>query len=218
MDTLAKRVRDQRKALGMTQAQLAHASGLQQSDISKIENGKVQSTTAVVELAIALNKPPEWLRFAGYVAQEPAADYNVTPIAVGRRVPLISEVQAGSWADISDPFQPGDADEWVTSYQARLSKHAFALEVTGDSMTAQAGISFPAGTVIFVDPERASSAGDFVVAKDVATQRATFKKLVTDGGRWFLKPLNPSYPMIEIDDPTLRVIGRVMEYQNSGKL
>ena len=72
MDTLAKRVRDQRKALGMTQAQLAHASGLQQSDISKIENGKVQSTTAVVELAIALNKPPEWLRFAGYVAQEPA--------------------------------------------------------------------------------------------------------------------------------------------------
>jgi SOS-response transcriptional repressor LexA len=56
------------------------------------------------------------------------------------------------------------------------------------------------------------------VAKDVHTQQATFKQLTTDGGRWFLRPLNPAYPTMEIDDPAMRVIGRVIEFQTRGKL
>jgi len=79
-------------------------------------------------------------------------------------------------------------------------------------------LSFPDGTVIIVDPGRAVGAGDYVVAKDVATQQATFKRLAHDGGRWYLKPLNPTYPTIEIDDPSVRVIGRVIEYRMGGKL
>ena len=65
--------------------------------------------------------------------------------------------------------------------------------------------------MLIVDPERACHAGDYVIAKDVQTQRATFKQLVTDGARWYLKAINPAYPMIKIDDPALRVIGRVLE-------
>jgi SOS-response transcriptional repressor LexA len=79
-------------------------------------------------------------------------------------------------------------------------------------------VSFPDGTIIIVDPMRQCGAGDFVIAKDVSTQRATFKKLTTDGGRWFLKPLNPSYPTIEIDHPSLRTVGRVIEWRRGGKL
>jgi SOS-response transcriptional repressor LexA len=219
MDTLAKRVREQRKALGMTQAQLAEASGLQQSDISKIENGKVQSTTAVVELARALQKPPEWLRFAGDVDQYIDATYNVAPYKPRARVPLISEVRAGMLSDIEDNFHPGEADEWVEADTSTPTKSAFALKVTGESMLNPAGEpSFPEGTIIIVDPGRHAGPNNYVVAKDVVTQRATFKKLVTDGGRWFLRPLNPAYPTQEIDDPCIRVIGRVIEYKRSGKL
>jgi len=215
---IGTRLKAEMKAAQITPTDMARHVGVSVGAVSNwFKTGRITKEN-LVKASERIGKPIEELITGSHEVRESAAAYNVTPIAVGRRVPLISEVQAGSWADISDPFQPGEADEWVTAYQARLSKHAFALEVTGDSMTAQAGISFPAGTVIFVDPDRASSAGDFVVAKDVATQRATFKKLVTDGGRWFLKPLNPAYPMLEIDDPALRVIGRVMEYQNSGKL
>lgn len=57
-----------------------------------------------------------------------------------------------------------------------------------------------------------------MIAKDVSTQRATFKKLTYDAGRWFLKPLNPAYSTIEIDDPAIRVIGRVIEFRTGGKL
>jgi len=69
----------------------------------------------------------------------------------------------------------------------------------------------PEGWLIFVDPDIGPSPGSFVIAKDVATQGTTFKKLVYDGGRWFLKPLNRQYAAIEIDSPDLRVIDVVTE-------
>lgn len=145
---------------------------------------------------------------------------NVQPITPkGADVPLISQVQAGMWAEIQDVFHPGDAERWITPIYSKPKKHAFALTVIGDSMESPypgARHHFPAGTVIIVDPDIASSPGDFVVAKDVSMQEATFKQLMTDSGRWFLKPLNPSYPTIEIDDPAIRVIGRVIEFQPPG--
>ncbi len=52
-----------------------------------------------------------------------------------------------------------------------------------------------------------------MIAKDVQTQKATFKKLTTDGGRWYLTPLNKQYQAIPIDKPELRVIGVVTEVQ-----
>lgn len=145
---------------------------------------------------------------------------NVSPISAIRRVPLISWVQAGSWADVQDNYHPGDADEWASAYDSTPSDNSFALRVDGDSMTSPVPgrLSFPEGTVLIVDPNRAAGAGDYVIAKDVQTQRATFKQLATDGGRWFLRPLNPAYPTVEIDDPAIRVIGRVIEYQTRGKL
>lgn len=145
---------------------------------------------------------------------------NVQPVTTKGRVPLISWVIAGNLEEIQDMYQPGEADEWVETTEAKPGKNSFALRVSGDSMTSPypGDISFPDGTIIVVDPSRACDAGDFVIAKDVATQQATFKRLVHDGGRWFLKPLNPAYPIIEIDDPALRTIGRVIESHTRRKL
>lgn len=61
MDTLAKRVKASRAERGMRQEDLAKASGLKQSDISKIENGLILKTTGIVALARALRCDPEWL-------------------------------------------------------------------------------------------------------------------------------------------------------------
>jgi SOS-response transcriptional repressor LexA len=146
---------------------------------------------------------------------------NVESIRVRRTVPLVSWVRAGAWGDVSDPFHPGEADEWIDVYDTLPGDQAFALRVTGDSMTNPhpgAEHNFPDGTIIVVDPSRGIEANCFVVAKDVQTQQATFKRLVTDSGRWFLRPLNPAFPTIEIDDPAMRVIGRVVEWKRGGRL
>ncbi len=59
--TLGQRVKLVRKRLGLTQDQLAEASGLRQSDVSKIELGLILQTTAIARLASALGVRPAWL-------------------------------------------------------------------------------------------------------------------------------------------------------------
>ncbi len=143
---------------------------------------------------------------------------NVRLVEIRRTVPVISWVQAGRWAEIQDNFQAGEADDWVAPLHSKPSSKAYGLIVEGDSMTNPnpEGVSFPHGTLIIADPDQAFDAGSFVIAKDVQTQMATFKKLTTDGGRWYLKPLNPAYNTIEIDDPAIRVIAKVCEFQLPG--
>lgn len=169
----------------------------------------IQAATGFSAVWIATGKGPKM-----------AAVGNVSPAHERKRVPLISWVQAGVWSEVQDTFAPGEADYWESAFSSSPGDHAFALVVEGESMTSPypGELSFPPGTIIIVDPDRASDAGDYVVAKDVSTQQATFKRLTCDGGRWYLKPLNPTYPTLEIDDPAIRVIGRVIEYRNGGKL
>lgn len=170
-----------------------------------------------------------WIRYGDepmslHLVKEPSASLsyagNVETETFRAKVPLISWVQAGDFQGVIDVFRPGEAEEWVYVSETTPSDSTFALRVVGDSMVSPypSEQSFPSGTVIIVDPARGAGPGDYVIAKDVQTQQATFKKLAHDGGRWFLKPLNPAYPTVEIDDPSIRIIGRVVEYQVRGKL
>lgn len=54
METLGERVAYLRKRSKLTQQKLADLSGLQQSDISKIERGDVHKTTGIIGLSRAL--------------------------------------------------------------------------------------------------------------------------------------------------------------------
>lgn len=212
---------------GVTQAEVAAAFGVKQPSVSEWIKfgriGKKHITRLVQYFSVQVGPehwglPPSW---GASVPEAPPTDpSNVYEITPRKRVPLIDWIRAGHFGDIEDNHHAGEADEWVDVYDTKPGESSFALRVTGDSMTSPhpGERSFPEGTVIVVDPLRGATAGDYVVAKDVMTQKATFKKLTTDGGRWFLKPLNPSYPIVEIDDPALRVIGRVIEAVTRQKL
>ncbi len=148
----------------------------------------------------AFRRPEGWLDVPhSQLPLQQRADRNVLPARdLQREVPLISWVQAGDWNNLVDAFQPGDAERWVATY-AKVSRHAFALRIIGDSMTNPNGApSFPEGTIIIVDPERNAQPGKFVVVRQNAGSECTFKQLVRDAGKHYLKPLNPRYPLLEM--------------------
>jgi SOS-response transcriptional repressor LexA len=122
-------------------------------------------------------------------------------------VPVISWIKAGEWSGASDPLQPGDAERWLPC-PVRHGIHTFALNVRGDSMTASHGRSYPAGCVIFVDPDlRSPVNGQRIIAKLNGADDVTFKVYKEEDGRRWLQPLNTSHEPIR--DP-FRVIGTVI--------
>jgi SOS-response transcriptional repressor LexA len=219
MSTLSQRIQEI-VAAGHTKSAIARAAGKSPSAVTQWITGDTKEIKADSAAGIqsATGFSAVWI--ATGRGGKRVAEQNVAPSPPRRSVPLISWIQAGSFNEVQDVFHPGEADRWEDAYQSNPSENAFALEVTGDSMESNTPgeRSFPPGTVLIVDPNKASGENDYVIAKDVITQRATFKQLKYDGGRWFLKPLNPAYPTVEIDDPAIRVIGRVIEYRIGGKL
>lgn len=61
MKTLGSRLKAARTANSLTQADVSRRSGVNQSDISKLENGAVAGSTKVVQLALAVGCDPLWL-------------------------------------------------------------------------------------------------------------------------------------------------------------
>lgn len=127
---------------------------------------------------------------------------NAKPVRpLGYTIPLISWVSAGLFCEAIDLFQPGVAEDWLPCSK-KYGPHAYALRVDGDSMVSPyPGMrSYPPGYIIFVDPDRPVENGSRVIAKIHDSNEATFKVYAEDGGKRWLKPLNPQYPTIELVD------------------
>lgn len=108
-------------------------------------------------------------------------------------VPLISWVQAGSWSDIADPYEVGDAEDWLPC-PTRHGPRTYCVRVRGDSMhNPGARPSYADGDIIFVDPDRDAQPGDRVIVRLEDQQEATFKQLLVEDGRKLLKALNPEW-------------------------
>jgi SOS-response transcriptional repressor LexA len=212
MDTFGQRLRSVREAAGLSQASAAKAVGMQQPTLSGLENdGSVRSTftTALAELygvsatwlatGKGPRKMPQVIQGAGGIADpEPSPGP-----AVRGRVPLISSVRAGAFVEARDPFQPGDAQDWIDT-TVPIQEHTFALRVEGESMLPD----FPEGTILIVEPSLDAFPNDFVIVKN-GDNEATFKQLVKDGGEYYLKPLNTRFPIKPLGSN--RIIGVVRE-------
>ncbi|MDB6445173.1 S24 family peptidase [Pseudomonas sp. 21TX0197] len=189
--------------------------------ISKWLNGEaVPEADSMAALSSWLRVRREWLEY-GVLPKESSAtksgdrggiepQTNVSEIHYNfGKVPLISWVQAGAWCEAISNIDLYDADSWL-SCPVPISNQGYALKVLGDSMTNPGpGRSYPTGCIIFVDPEAETKTGDRVIARVPRTNEATFKVLVEDAGRQFLKPINPQYPIIEITEET-HICGKVV--------
>ena len=185
-------------------AEAARKLDMDDSQLSQIA-GKTPIRNIGTALARRIEKvfhrPEGWLDVphSQLLLPQPRVDENIAPARdLRNEVPLISWVQAGDWRNLVDNFHAGEAERWVAT-NAKVGKHSFALRIVGDSMTNPGGTpSFPEGTIIIVDPEREAANGKYVVVRQKSDTECTFKQLVRDAGKHYLKPLNPRYPLLEM--------------------
>jgi SOS-response transcriptional repressor LexA len=196
--TFGARVKQVRKAAGLTQKQLAQRAGISQPTVAYIERERNSKSTAAVQLARVLNVSAEWLVSGD--GSGPAGQANVRRgPAIRGLVPLISSVQAGEWAEIADNFQPGDADVWLPC-PAKHGQHTFCLVVEGESMkNPGAKPSYDPGDILFVDPDAEVKPGDRVIVRLDNQDKATFKQYLEEDGVKRLKALNPDWTPRYID-------------------
>lgn len=204
--------------------EFAIAHDLSRSHVSQMLNDhRAMGDDVARRIEEAQRLPRGWMD-----AHHPVIAEGVTPYTLDnarpagdetRELPVVSFVQAGSWAEIADPYAKGHGLEYIAvdaDLARSLSRSAFALVVEGDSMLDL----FQPGDVVVIDPEVSPVPGDYVVAKLEREERATFKKyrekgLGSDGNIEFdLVPLNQDYPVIGVNSNfPARVIGVMVEHR-----
>lgn len=199
MTHIGDRIREAREARKMSQSDLARALGIRPQAVNNWESGATQPRP---------QKYPDLCRVLGvtrsYLLGEQNLELtNITPGPdIVKKIPIISWVRAGQWSEAIDMTEPGYAEDWEYTSE-KVGPNAFMLRVVGDSMEPM----FPAGLLLTIDPGIEARPGDYVVAK--VGDHATFKQLTQDAGRLYLTPLNPRYPVIEVDEHT-KIVGVVM--------
>ena len=163
---------------------------LETGNLSRIERGEITPNFVAaykVVKALGLNMDDIFSEIEGTAPK---------PAGFERKIPVLSWVKAGAMCSSPTAHSSYDCDEWISPPRDTISERAFALKVSGDSMQSLNGMSFPDGSYIVVDPSRHAENRSFVVALMRDTEESTFKQLIIDGGRKYLKPLNPQYPII----------------------
>lgn len=108
---------------------------------------------------------------------------------VGRKLPVIGSIAAGSWCEATEVFDPRDAEEWIEA-PGPVGPKAFILRVEGISMEPK----FTEGDKIVIDPSSEALPGHFVAAKRASDHAATLKQLKQEGSEQYLYALNPDWP------------------------
>lgn len=200
---LYENIKKYRKALGLTQTELAELVGYTDgSMITKIESGKVDiSRSKVYEFAKVLQTTPVVLMGL----DEEIEKENKRPRGV--RIPVLGRVAAGI---------PVDAIEEIIDYEEISEEEAkqgeyFGLQIKGDSM-------YPRildGDVVIVRRQNYASNSDVVIVL-VNGNEGTCKQFYKYDDHVELKPFNPMYKAMvfnkeEVNNLPVQIIGKVVE-------
>lgn len=209
---IAERLRSKMGELGLNESELGRRADVPQPTINRILSGESASPRrpTIEKIARILKVSPNWLMFGG-TDESTSFDSNVEMTLQPSRsfsYPEISWVQAGAASEAMEMSNVAACPKHTSDVWA--GENGFWLKVMGPSMTSHIGPSFPEGFLILVAPEFEPRSGQFVVAKLVDSNEATFKQFIRDSGEFYLKPLNPAFPTIPMDD-TWVVVGTVVD-------
>lgn len=204
--TIGTAIRMRRQALGWSLQRLIDASNIEMSTghLATLETKDVAPSVYVADaLAKGLGTTIDIL------LKEAANPTGFTaPSEHAQRVPVIPWNLAAEWGRNPDPRRLPAGTAWIMPPESPAGK-TFAMTVRDEGMQAPSGISFPAGYTIFVDPGRKAVANDCIVGHLGDPAAPVFKKLTLDGSAYYLRALNPQFPMQQVGD-TFDVIGVVV--------
>lgn len=218
MDTLGKRLKHARLERGLTQMQLAQASGVKQSDISKLERGDSTSTSGVVRLAKALNCSAEWLD-TGEGAMWGGSQVQAIDLEDNEDFPAVRRVRfklsAGASGFALDYLDEEGAPivfrrTWLAS-KGLFAEKLFAVSVANGSM--EPGLYD--GDTVVVNTASIQPKDGVVFAVNYEGEMV-IKRLIRDAGQWWLSSDNPDtsrYPRKLCDDHCI-IIGEVVHKQS----
>lgn len=195
MNTTGKRIAIAREEKGWNQSEFARELGVTPQSVQAWESGKnTPRPQKMAQIAALLGRTVGYLMGdIGAIGSSEPSNIAPGPDTKGM-IPLISWVQAGSWSEVVDLYAVGDAEDWLPC-PANHGSRAFALRVRGESMYDPHGRrSFREGDIVYVDPDRQHENGSLVIAKLTDSQEATFKQLVIEDEKRYLKALNPAWP------------------------
>lgn len=163
------------------------------------------------EIEEAFDKPHGWLDQVHEKLESIDFENNIIspfPI-VGRLIPVISWVQAGTWTTADSVPIGTQFKEWLPP-NPKCGKNGYGLIVVGESMSPD----FRPGDKIYVNPDFQISdlkTGDLVIVACEGETEATFKKLIVESNGMYLEPLNPKWheKIIELREGC-KLVGKVV--------
>jgi SOS-response transcriptional repressor LexA len=198
---IGQRIKARMETLSLDQSAVARSLGIEPQSVQQWLTGQTTPRGYRIRALAQLLEIQPWELLGGPDEQK----FNARPLAevpdvagrgrpAVRMVPRLAWVSAGPFEHIEKTDEFAHTQDWDLPSRP-MSPAAYSLRVDGDSMEPE----FPNGCIIFVESRARAAHGDYVVVKLDESDQATFKQLVCDGPRRYLKPVNPRYPIIPIE-------------------
>ena len=202
MATTGERIKEARKARGMTQTELAERIGVKFSAIHKYENGLVVNLKrdTIAALANALDVSPSWLMCIDDPAPAPA---NIIPLPAMRKVPLVGSIACGT------PILAEENLDGTVGAPDHV-RADFALRCKGDSMI---NARIFDGDIVYIRQQESVEHGE--IAAVLIGDEATLKRVYIYDDCISLEAENPQYkPMVYRGEEmnNIRILGKAVAF------
>ena len=203
----ASRIKELRRARGMTLEELATRVGTSKQTISRYENGIISNIPPerILSLAEALYTTPSVLMGWEYET-EPHSEEQQNNRA--KRLPMLGEIACGN------PIYASEEHDSYISVTGDVDAD-FCLKAHGDSMT---GARIFDGDIVFIRKQSLVNNGE--IAAIIINDEATLKRVYfyPEDGKLILCPENPRFaPLVfigsELND--VKIIGKAVAFQSA---
>ena len=204
--TTGQRMKNRRKAIGLSAERVADILGLSPATIYRYENGGIEKVPGdlLAPIAAALQTTPGYLM--GWEDDDISTPSNIIPLPEMRKIPLLGSIACGA---------PILAEEHIEEY-VDIPKHIqadFALTCKGDSMI---NARIFDGDIVYIRHQETVENGQ--IAAVLIENEATLKRVRLFEDHISLEPENPQYrPLVLWGDEmnTVQILGKAIAFTGS---
>lgn len=205
--TTGQRMKNRRKAIGLSAEKVAEILGVSPATIYRYENGDIEKVPGdrLGPIASALQTTPAYLM--GWTdGDRDALPANVIPMPEMRKIPLVGTIACG---------EPILAEENIEEYIS-IPKHIkadFALTCKGDSMI---NARIFDGDIVYIRQQDTVESGE--IAAVLIDNEATLKRVRLFDDHISLEPENPMYkPFVYWNEEmnNVRILGKAVAFTSA---